>query len=266
MNTIAVLSRADEIGVGRPDASPGALDRLRATAATTALRGLCQTVSSPSPGWKQAERPLRTMRQDEFRRALRAGCAAAGRRRGAAARRTGSAAATCPPGLRDPGPAAGVVRAVRGAAGDDADPAGGGHRLTALADDLVRWSGLDELRRVLDIQFSRAPGPAEVPLGVARGDLVLTPRAALRLGPGCAPRWSGSRRGARVRRAPGAGRPACRKIVSFAGGAGLRRAPARRGRRLGARPARSPRGRRLPDVHDLPPTRCALAALRGRAR
>ncbi|NMH98942.1 dynamin family protein [Pseudonocardia acidicola] len=63
VNTIAVLSRADEIGVGRLDALSSARRIARRYRSDDKLRGLCQTVVAVAGLLAQTGR---TMRQDEF--------------------------------------------------------------------------------------------------------------------------------------------------------------------------------------------------------
>ncbi|MFC5996040.1 dynamin family protein [Pseudonocardia hispaniensis] len=63
VNTIAVLSRADEIGVGRLDALTSARRIARRYRSDEKLRGLCQTVVAVAGLLAQTGR---TMRQDEF--------------------------------------------------------------------------------------------------------------------------------------------------------------------------------------------------------
>jgi hypothetical protein len=63
INTIAVLSRADEIGVGRLDALSSARRIARRYRADDKIRGLCQTVVAVAGLLAETGR---TMRQDEF--------------------------------------------------------------------------------------------------------------------------------------------------------------------------------------------------------
>lgn len=63
VNTIAVLSRADEIGVGRLDALTSARRIARRYRADAKIRGLCQTVVAVAGLLAQTGR---TMRQDEY--------------------------------------------------------------------------------------------------------------------------------------------------------------------------------------------------------
>ena len=63
INTIAVLSRADEIGVGRLDALSSARRIARRYRADSKIRGLCQTVVAVAGLLAQTGR---TMRQPEF--------------------------------------------------------------------------------------------------------------------------------------------------------------------------------------------------------
>jgi hypothetical protein len=63
VNTIAVLSRADEIGVGRLDALTSARRIARRYRSDDKIRGLCQTVVAVAGLLAQSGR---TMRQDEF--------------------------------------------------------------------------------------------------------------------------------------------------------------------------------------------------------
>ena len=203
INTIAVLSRADEIGVGRLDAlTLGAPDR------------------PPVPGRRQDPRAVpdrgrggRAARPDRahhaparVRRADRAGRAAA--------RRPGRDAAVGRPVLphragraRTPttrAAADGAVRAVRGAAGHHADPAGHDR---PEPDRRPSWSGAaasTSCARVLATQFTERRDLLKARSALLAIDLVLTREP--RPGVGAAGRRGGAHPGrrARVRRAAAA--------------------------------------------------------------
>ena len=202
INTIAVLSRADEIGVGRLDALNSARRIARRYRADDKIRGLCQTVVAVAGLLAQTGR---TMRQQEFAAltALAAlprteldGDAAVGR----PVRRGWSPGA----GPRRAGAADRPVRPVRGAAGGHADPPGrhrpdrAGRR--ARAPQRARRPALAAHHAV-----RRAAGPAQGALGAAGG------RPGADAGAAARRRAAGRRDGAdpggraRVRRAAAAG-------------------------------------------------------------
>jgi hypothetical protein len=181
INTIGVLSRADEIGVGRLDALSSARRIARRYRADEKIRGLCQTVVAVAGLLAQTGR---TMRQDEF------------------------AALTALAGLPRAdldGMLLSVDRFSRtdlpdGAAGPDSDARARlmerfglfGVRLSttlirqgvtdpnAIASELVKRSGLDELRSVLTTQFSERRDLLKARSALLAVDLVLTrePRPA----------------------------------------------------------------------------------------
>jgi hypothetical protein len=181
INTIGVLSRADEIGVGRLDALSSARRIARRYRADEKIRGLCQTVVAVAGLLAQTGR---TMRQDEF------------------------AALTALAGLPRSdldGMLLSVDRFSRtdlpdGAAGPDSDTRARlmerfglfGVRLSttlirqgvtdpnAIASELVKRSGLDELRSVLTTQFSERRDLLKARSALLAVDLVLTrePRPA----------------------------------------------------------------------------------------
>jgi Dynamin family len=181
INTIGVLSRADEIGVGRLDALSSARRIARRYRADEKIRGLCQTVVAVAGLLAQTGR---TMRQDEFA-AL-------------------TALAELPRSDLD-GMLLSVDRFSRtdlpdGVAGPDADARARlmerfglfGVRLSttlirqgvtdpnAIASELVKRSGLDELRTVLTTQFSERRDLLKARSALLAVDLVLTrePRPA----------------------------------------------------------------------------------------
>ena len=152
VNTVAILSRADEIGVGRLDAMASARQIARRYRKDDKLRSLCQTVVAVAGLLAQS---ARTMRQTEFT-ALQT-------------------LARAEPGVTDP-LLLSVDRFVRGAAGAPLDSGQRGLLLERfgvfgvrlavslirrgtddpgrLSAELVRRSGLDDLRDVLASQFT----------------------------------------------------------------------------------------------------------------
>jgi len=176
INTIAVLSRADEIGVGRLDALNSARRIARRYRADDKIRGLCQTVVAVAGLLAQTGR---TMRQHEFA-AL-------------------SALAALPRTELD-GMLLSVDRFVRVESGLDTDARARlidrfglfGVRLgatlirqgvadpTALSAELVRRSGLDDLRALLTTQFAERRELLKARSALLAVDLVLTrePRPA----------------------------------------------------------------------------------------
>ena len=176
INTIAVLSRADEIGVGRLDALNSARRIARRYRADDKIRGLCQTVVAVAGLLAQTGR---TMRQQEFA-AL-------------------TALAALPRTELD-GMLLSVDRFVRVESGLDPDARARlidrfglfGVRLgatlirqgvtdpSALAAELVRRSGLDDLRSLLTTQFAERRDLLKARSALLAVDLVLTrePRPA----------------------------------------------------------------------------------------
>ena len=176
INTIAVLSRADEIGVGRLDALNSARRIARRYRADDKIRGLCQTVVAVAGLLAQTGR---TMRQQEFA-AL-------------------TALAALPRTELD-GMLLSVDRFVRVESGLDPDARARlidrfglfGVRLgatlirqgvtdpSALATELVRRSGLDDLRSLLTTQFAERRDLLKARSALLAVDLVLTrePRPA----------------------------------------------------------------------------------------
>lgn len=152
VTTIAVLSRADEIGVGRLDALSSAGRIARRYRADPTLRGLCQTVVPVAGLLAQTGR---TMRQDEFTALV----ALAGLPQADLDRLLLSAdrfSTRALDGAPEPAVRAGLVDrfglfGVRLATElirrGTSDP-------SALSRELVRHSGLDELRTVLTTQFA----------------------------------------------------------------------------------------------------------------
>lgn len=177
VNTIAVLSRADEIGVGRLDALTSARRIARRYRGDDKLRGLCQTVVAVAGLLAET---ARTMRQDEF---VALGELAALPRADVealllSADRFGRTELDRPDSttrirLLERFGLFGVRLATTLIRQGVKDP-------TALADDLVRRSGLDELRRVLDTQFSERRDLLKSRSALLAVDLVLTrePRPA----------------------------------------------------------------------------------------
>ncbi len=177
INTIAVLSRADEIGVGRLDALSSARKIARRYRADEKIRGLCQTVVAVAGLLAQTGR---TMRQPEFTaltalaalprdeldgmllsvdRFSRIECTAVDE----AARRA----------LMDRFGLFGVRLATTLIRQGVTDP-------TAVSAELVKRSGLDELRQVLATQFAQRRDLLKARSALLAIDLVLTrePRPA----------------------------------------------------------------------------------------
>jgi hypothetical protein len=177
INTIAVLSRADEIGVGRLDALASARRIARRYRTDDKIRGLCQTVVAVAGLLAQTGR---TMRQHEF------------------------AALTTLAALPRPDLDALLLSVDRFARTELADPDSDtraalmerfglfGVRLSTalirqgitdpnrIAVELVRRSGLDELRSVLATQFTERRDLLKARSALLAIDLVLTrePRPA----------------------------------------------------------------------------------------
>ena len=171
INTIAVLSRADEIGVGRLDALSSARRIARRYRADDKIRGLCQTVVAVAGLLAQTGR---TMRQPEF------------------------AALTVLAGLPRADLDAMLLSVDRFARAELADPDSDtraalmerfglfGVRLSTtlirqgindpnqIATELVRRSGLDELRSVLATQFTERRDLLKARSALLAIDLVLT--------------------------------------------------------------------------------------------
>jgi hypothetical protein len=149
VNTIAVLSRADEIGAGRVDALMSARRIARRYGADEKLRALCQTVVPVSGLLAQASR---TMRQAEFGafvelvRARRSDVEAALLSADRFARYGGLDAGVCAELLHRFGLSGVRLAVTLVRQGFDSAP--------KLAAELVRRSGLDELREVLTAQFT----------------------------------------------------------------------------------------------------------------
>ncbi|GAA1879341.1 50S ribosome-binding GTPase [Pseudonocardia ailaonensis] len=152
VNTIAVLSRADEIGVGRLDALSSARRIARRYQGDEKLRGLCQTVVAVAGLLAQTGR---TMRQDEYA----ALAALAGLERGdldplllsadrfAHRDLEGAPSPEIRERLVDRFGLFGVRLSTTLIRQGMTDP-------SAIATELVRRSGLEELRSVLATQFS----------------------------------------------------------------------------------------------------------------
>jgi predicted GTPase len=149
VNTIAVLSRADEIGAGRVDALMSARRIARRYGADEKLRALCQTVVPVSGLLAQAGR---TMRQAEFAaflelvRARRSDVDAALLSVDRFARYDGLEPDVCADLLHRFGLGGVRLAVTLVRQGFDSAP--------KLATELVRRSGLEELRGVLTAQFS----------------------------------------------------------------------------------------------------------------
>ncbi len=176
INTIAVLSRADEIGVGRLDALTSARRLARRYRADDKIRGLCQTVVAVAGLLAQTGR---TMRQHEF---------------------TALSALAALPRADLESMLLSVDRFSRAelgssdSSGPDSDTRARlmerfglfGVRLSTtlirqgmndpntIATELVRRSGLDELRAVLSTQFSERRDLLKARSALLAVDLVLT--------------------------------------------------------------------------------------------
>ena len=152
INTVGVLSRADEIGAGRLDAMISASRVARRYSADPALRRLCQTVIPLAGLLAQAGRTLR--QQEYLALQVLADCPREVTRSMLLSvdRFVGShpevpVDADTRRHLLDRLGVYGVrlsITMIRGGVRD----------ATALADDLVRRSGLDALRRLLSVQFA----------------------------------------------------------------------------------------------------------------
>lgn len=177
VNTIAVLSRADEIGVGRLDALTSARRIARRYRGDEKLRGLCQTVVAVAGLLAET---ARTMRQDEY--VALTGLAALGRADVEAmllsADRFGRADLDSPDSdtrvaLLERFGLFGVRLATTLIRQGVTDPA-------TLSAELIRRSGLDELRTVLANQFAERRDLLKSRSALLAIDLVLTrePRPA----------------------------------------------------------------------------------------
>ncbi len=240
INTIAVLSRADEIGVGRLDALSSARRIARRYRADDKIRGLCQTVVAVAGLLAQTGR---TMRQQEF------------------------AALTVLAGLPRAELDAMLLSVDRFSRAELADPDSEtrtqlmerfglfGVRLSTtlirqgikdpnqIATELVRRSGLDELRSVLATQFTERRDLLKARSALLAIDLVLTREPPA--GVGSAGRRGGTHPGgrARVRRAPAALDVALRSGTAAGRGARRGGTDSRWRRRIGSGPARAGAGR-----------------------
>jgi hypothetical protein len=181
INTIAVLSRADGIGVGRLDALSSARRIARRYRADDKIRGLCQTVVAVAGLLAQTGR---TMRQGEFtaltalaampRADIEAMLLSADR-----FSRTELDSPDAPDSqtrarLMERFGMFGVRLATTLIRQGMTDP-------TAISNELVKRSGLDELRSVLSTQFSERRDLLKARSALLSVDLVLTreePRAA----------------------------------------------------------------------------------------
>jgi hypothetical protein len=180
INTIAVLSRADEIGVGRLDALNSARRIARRYRADEKIRSLCQTVVAVAGLLAETGR---TMRQDEFTALslLAAVPRADLDRMLLSADRFSS---TEPDGVQVPAKEVraklmerfglfGVRLSTTLIRQGTTDP-------SAIADELVKRSGLDDLRSVLATQFTERRDLLKARSALLAIDLVLTrePRPA----------------------------------------------------------------------------------------
>lgn len=181
VNTIGVLSRADEIGAGRLNALTSARKIARRYRADDKIRGLCQTVVAVAGLLAQTGR---TMRQGEFtaltalaampRSDIEAMLLSADR-----FSRTELASPDAPDSetrarLMERFGMFGVRLATTLIRQGMTDP-------TAISNELVKRSGLDELRSVLSTQFSERRDLLKARSALLAVDLVLTreePRAA----------------------------------------------------------------------------------------
>jgi hypothetical protein len=174
VNTIGVLSRADEIGVGRLDALTSARKIARRYRADDKIRGLCQTVVAVAGLLAQTGR---TMRQDEF--AALTALAALPRSDIEAMllsvdrfSRTELDAPDAPDAqtrakLMERFGLFGVRLATTLIRQGMTDP-------NAIAAELVKRSGLDELRSVLSTQFTERRDLLKARSALLAVDLVLT--------------------------------------------------------------------------------------------
>jgi hypothetical protein len=176
INTIAVLSRADEIGVGRLDALNSARRIARRYRADDKIRGLCQTVVAVAGLLAQTGR---TMRQQEFT-ALTALAALPRADLDGMLLSVDRFSRTELPQTSTPGPDPetrarlmerfglfGVRLSTTLIRQGMTDP-------NTIATELVRRSGLDELRGVLSTQFAERRDLLKARSALLAVDLVLT--------------------------------------------------------------------------------------------
>jgi hypothetical protein len=180
VNTIGVLSRADEIGAGRLNALTSARKIARRYRADDKIRGLCQTVVAVAGLLAQTGR---TMRQNEFtaltalaampRSDIEAMLLSVDRFSRIELDEPGAPDAETRTGLMDRFGLFGVRLATTLIRQGMTDP-------NAIAAELVKRSGLDELRSVLSTQFSERRDLLKARSALLAVDLVLTrePRPA----------------------------------------------------------------------------------------
>lgn len=180
INTIAVLSRADEIGVGRLDALTSARRIARRYRADDKIRSLCQTVVAVAGLLAQTGR---TMRQHEFtalstlaklqRSEMEGMLLSVDRFTRADLSASGGPDAEARAKLMERFGLFGVRLATTLIRQGITDP-------SQIADELVKRSGLDELRSVLATQFSERRDLLKSRSALLAIDLVLTrePRTA----------------------------------------------------------------------------------------
>ena len=243
VNTIGVISRADEIGGGRLDAMSSARAVARRYRGEPALRGLCQNFVAVAGLLAQT---ARTLRQAEFAALPRAGpharrddldARAVHRRPVRRRRRAGRAAQHAAARRR----AAALLQrfGMFGVRLCIALLHQGTDSPAALAVELVRQLRADRAAARAAQPVRRAPRPAQGPVGAARAGR----RAARRPAAGAARSWPGRSSGSSP--APTSS-PSCgcsaalrsRGGAAAGRGAGRGRTAARRGRRRRAHPAR----------------------------
>jgi hypothetical protein len=174
VNTIGVLSRADEIGAGRLNALTSARKIARRYRADDKIRGLCQTVVAVAGLLAQTGR---TMRQDEFaaltalaampRSDIEAMLLSVDRFSRTELTEPGAPDAEARTRLMDRFGLFGVRLATTLIRQGMTDP-------TAISAELVKRSGLDELRGVLSTQFSERRDLLKARSALLAVDLVLT--------------------------------------------------------------------------------------------
>src|SRR5687767_3176237 len=181
VNTIGVLSRADEIGAGRLNALTSARKIARRYRADDKIRGLCQTVVAVAGLLAQTGR---TMRQGEFtaltalaampRTDIEAMLLSADRFSRTELDAPGAPDSETRAHLMERFGMFGVRLATTLIRQGMTDP-------TTISNELVKRSGLDELRSVLSTQFSERRDLLKARSALLAVDLVLTreePRAA----------------------------------------------------------------------------------------
>ena len=202
VNTVAVVSRADEIGGGRVDAMVSARTVARRYRTEPALRGLCQDVVAVAGLLAETSR---TLRQVEY--TALAELAHQPRDDLEAALLTADRFLRPDTDIAVPADVRAGLLARFGIFGLRLGTAlirQGVDSPAALAAELLNRSGLHDLQHVAEHPVRRAAGPAEGPLGVAGGDAGPGGRPGERRRASRRRGGAGLRRSARVRRAAAA--------------------------------------------------------------